>query len=63
LVYEDIATKVGSQDMLKEALALINVVPNPYYAFSEYERTRLDTEVKIVNLPEHLYRAYLHRKW
>ena len=49
---EDIATKVGSQDMLKEALAMINVVPNPYYAFSEYERTRLDTKVKIVNLPE-----------
>jgi len=49
---EDIATQVGSQDMLKEALAMINVVPNPYYAFSEYERTRLDTKVKIVNLPE-----------
>ena len=49
---EDIATKVGAQDMLKEALAMINVVPNPYYAFSEYERTRLDTKVKIVNLPE-----------
>jgi len=49
---EDIATQIGSQDMLKEALAMINVVPNPYYAFSEYERTRLDTKVKIVNLPE-----------
>jgi hypothetical protein len=49
---DDIATQVGSQDMLKEALAMINVVPNPYYAFSEYERTRLDTKVKIVNLPE-----------
>ena len=49
---KDIATQVASQDMLKEALAMINVVPNPYYAFSEYERTRLDTKVKIVNLPE-----------
>ena len=49
---EKIATTLGSQDMLKEALAMINVVPNPYYAFSEYERTRLDTKVKIVNLPE-----------
>lgn len=49
---DKIATQVGSQDMLKEALAMINVVPNPYYAFSEYERTRLDTKVKIVNLPE-----------
>jgi hypothetical protein len=49
---EDIATKVGSQDMLKEALALINVVPNPYYAFSEYERNKLDNRIKITNLPE-----------
>ena len=49
---EDIATKVGAQDMLKEALAMINVVPNPYYAFSEYERNKLDNRVKIINLPE-----------
>jgi hypothetical protein len=49
---DDIATKVGSQDQLKEALAMINVVPNPYYAFSEYERTRIETKVKITNLPE-----------
>src|SRR5699024_9050642 len=34
------------------ALKMINVVPNPYYAFSKYERGRLDTKVKIVNLPE-----------
>ena len=37
---------------MKEALDLINIVPNPYYAFSDYERTRLDTRVKITNLPE-----------
>ena len=49
---DDIATKVGSKDQLKEALAMINVVPNPYYAFSEYERTRIETKVKITNLPE-----------
>jgi hypothetical protein len=49
---DDIATKVGSQDQLKEALAMINVVPNPYYAFSEYERNKLDNRVKITNLPE-----------
>ena len=35
-----------------EALKLINIVPNPYYAYSEYERNRLDTRVKITNLPE-----------
>lgn len=49
---DDIATVTGSKDQLADALKLINIVPNPYYAFSEYERTRLDTRVKIVNLPE-----------
>jgi len=48
----DIATTIGSKDQLADALKLINVVPNPYYAFSEYERNRLDTKVKITNLPE-----------
>lgn len=49
---DDIFTITGSQDMLSEAMEMINVVPNPYYAFSEYERNRLDTRVKITNLPE-----------
>ncbi|MBU3659400.1 MAG: T9SS type A sorting domain-containing protein [Flavobacteriales bacterium] len=49
---DEIATVVGSKDQLKEALDMINVVPNPYYAFSEYERTRIETKVKITNLPE-----------
>ena len=33
------------------ALDLINVVPNPYYAFSAYEVNQLDNRIKIVNLP------------
>jgi len=36
-------------------LDLINVVPNPYYAFANgpgYERNQLDTRVKITNLPQ-----------
>ena len=49
---DDIATTTGSVDQLAKALEMINVVPNPYYAYSEYERTRLDTRVKITNLPE-----------
>jgi hypothetical protein len=49
---DDIATETGSRDQLAEALQIINVVPNPYYAYSEYERNRLDTRVKITNLPE-----------
>ncbi|MBG39248.1 MAG: hypothetical protein CL857_04915, partial [Cryomorphaceae bacterium] len=49
---DDIATVTASKAQLKEALDIINVVPNPYYAFSEYERNRLETKVKITNLPE-----------
>lgn len=35
----------------KSALDLINVVPNPYYAFSTYEDNQLDNRIKITNLP------------
>lgn len=48
----DIATTTASQDALTEVLDLINVVPNPYYAYSSYERDRLDSRIKITNLPE-----------
>ena len=48
----DIRTETGSSDELTSALDIINVVPNPYYASSQYERNRLDTRVKITNLPE-----------
>ena len=34
------------------AMANVNIVPNPYYAYSNYEFNRLDNLVKIVNLPE-----------
>jgi len=36
-------------------LDLINVVPNPYYAYADgpgYERNQLDNRIKIINLPE-----------
>ncbi len=45
-------TQKGSDEALAEALEIINVVPNPYYAYSSYERSKLDTRVKITNLPE-----------
>ncbi len=35
----------------KDLLKNIQPVPNPYYAFSGYERERLDNRVKIINLP------------
>jgi hypothetical protein len=36
---------------LPEALSEINVVPNPYLAYSEYETSSFDNRVKITNLP------------
>jgi hypothetical protein len=45
-------TETSSRDALADALKLINVVPNPYNAYSEYEQNKLDTRVKIINLPE-----------
>lgn len=35
-----------------EILKRIHVVPNPYYAYSQYEKSRVDTRVKVINLPE-----------
>ena len=49
---DKIATEVGASDALQEVLDLINIVPNPYNAFSEYERNKIDNRVKITNLPE-----------
>lgn len=37
--------------LASEALKQINIVPNPYYAFSSYEQNQLDNRIKIVNLP------------
>jgi hypothetical protein len=36
---------------IPDALAEINVVPNPYLAYSEYESSSFDNTVKITNLP------------
>ncbi len=36
----------------EEGLDLIGVVPNPYYAYSGYETSRLDNRVKFINLPK-----------
>ena len=36
---------------IPEALAAINVVPNPYYAYSSYEVSQFNNVVKITNLP------------
>jgi hypothetical protein len=44
-------TQTNVLDTAKSALDLINVVPNPYYAYSEYETSQLDNRVKFTNLP------------
>ncbi len=49
---KDIATSKVNQSVAESALDLINIVPNPYYAYSDYETSQLDNRVKIVNLPD-----------
>ena len=47
----DQTPKVNQPEVAKNALGIINVVPNPYYAYSNYENNQLDNRIKIVNLP------------
>ncbi len=42
----------SDNETAKDALALSNVVPNPYYAYSAYETNQLDNRIKVTNLPE-----------
>ncbi|HTB05844.1 MAG TPA: T9SS C-terminal target domain-containing protein, partial [Bacteroidia bacterium] len=46
-----LAVETDNATAASNALRLINVVPNPYYAYSPYESDRLDTRVRITNLP------------
>jgi hypothetical protein len=48
----DLVAKKGVNSIAKNALDIINVVPNPYYAYSGYETSQTDNRVKITNLPE-----------
>ena len=57
---DNLANQPYNVEVAKDALDLINVVPNPYYAYSAYEGTlvagvsvspQLDSRVRIVNLP------------
>lgn len=48
---EGIHTQTSHAATLKDILPDINIVPNPYYAFSTYETNKLDNRVKITNLP------------
>lgn len=48
----EIFARKQNQTAAEGALSLINVVPNPYYAYSGYETGQLDNRVKITNLPQ-----------
>lgn len=42
----------NSLELGKSAIEKVNIVPNPYYAYSSYEKTQLDNRVRIINLPK-----------
>ncbi len=46
-----LAPTVNNEEVAETALDNINVVPNPYYAYNEYETGRLDKRVRLINLP------------
>lgn len=46
-----LAPTTNDNAVASSALDLIRVVPNPYYAYSTYEKSQLDNRVKITNLP------------
>ena len=48
----DIAAIKNSDTAALSACDILNVVPNPYYAYSNYEFDKLENVVKIVNLPD-----------
>ena len=48
---DGLAATVNDVATAESALDLINVVPNPYYAFSGYENSPVDNRIKITNLP------------
>lgn len=50
--FDGLQTVTNSNRTATSALDLIQVVPNPYYAASEYETSALDNRVKVVNLPD-----------
>ena len=49
---KSVATETENDSTLTSILDVIGVVPNPYYAYSKYETSKLDNRVKITNLPE-----------
>lgn len=42
----------NSDELGIDAMEIINIVPNPYYGYSSYEKTQLDSRVRLINLPK-----------
>ena len=51
LDFRSLAAGELEEDEYEGALADINVVPNPYYGYSQYETTQFTNTVKVTNLP------------
>ncbi|MEM9823174.1 MAG: hypothetical protein AAF985_18990, partial [Bacteroidota bacterium] len=50
--FEDVASdEIVAQNEVDSVLDLINLVPNPYYGFSDYENSQFSNIIKITNLP------------
>ncbi len=50
--FKDLAAQIGVSEIAENALDDIRAVPNPYYAYSDYERNQLDNRIRITNLPD-----------
>lgn len=48
---EGAASRALAANEYEGALENVNVVPNPYYAYSAYEKSEFDNTIKITNLP------------
>jgi len=49
---DEIVADKGNLEVAKDAMEMINAVPNPYYGYNSYEVNQLDNRVKITNLPQ-----------
>ncbi len=49
---KSIMTVTNDEETAKNAMDLIQVVPNPYYGNTNYEGDQIDTRVRITNLPK-----------
>ena len=46
-----LSANTNQTSVAKDALYMVKVVPNPYYAFNEYETSPIDHRIKFINLP------------